>query len=208
MNEWENEWDSMILIWKWLILSFSFADGRQMNNLTQTTIRTNQEVSNITSGMSNVSISPPHLQNQRPRPTQDAPNLPLRYHTNATFAPLQFHEVHGRNVHISPERTIAVRAVDEYCNGYVFTSRPLRCGEKMIIQILSVDRAYVGGMAVGLTSCDPVHSNPDTLPDDSDLLLDRSEYWVVNKDVCRSPDVGDELSFFLTEDGGYPLGTP
>ena len=39
------------------------------------------------------------------------------------------------------------------------------------------------------------------LPDDSDLLLDRPEYWVVNKDVCAKAQVADELTFYLTEDG-------
>ena len=39
------------------------------------------------------------------------------------------------------------------------------------------------------------------LPDDADLLLDRPEYWVVHKDVCAKPDVGDELSFSLTASG-------
>nr|KAG5700647.1 hypothetical protein BaRGS_015477 [Batillaria attramentaria] len=33
------------------------------------------------------------------------------------------------------------------------------------------------------------------------LLLDRPEYWVVNKDVCRNPEVGDELSFAVTNEG-------
>jgi len=39
------------------------------------------------------------------------------------------------------------------------------------------------------------------LPDDSDLLLDRPEYWVVNKDVYAKAQVADELTFHLTEDG-------
>ena len=70
-----------------------------------------------------------------------------------------------------------------------------------MIQILSVEKAYVGGLAFGMTACDPLCVNPDDLPDDSDLLLDRPEYWVVNKDVCSAPEVGDELSFHLTEAG-------
>ena len=126
---------------------------------------------------------------------------PIRYHSNLTFTPVPFHHIKGRNICLSTDKTIAVRSVDEYCNGYVFASRPLRPGDKLVIQILAVDRAYVGGMAFGMTSCNPLLVVAEDLPDDSDLLLDRPEYWVVNKDVCSAPEVGDELSFHLTEDG-------
>ncbi len=33
------------------------------------------------------------------------------------------------------------------------------------------------------------------------MLLDRSEYWVVSKDVANCPAVGDELSFQINADG-------
>ena len=75
-----------------------------------------------------------------------------------------------------------------------------------MIQILGVDRSYVGGLAFGFTAYDPAHVDSDELPDDSDLLLDRKEYWVVNKDVCRGPEIGDELCFHLTLNGRYREG--
>ncbi len=127
--------------------------------------------------------------------------LPIRYHTHCSFAPLLFNSIMGRNVCLSSDKQVAMRLAEEYCNGYVFTDRPLRCGQKLVIQILSVDKAYVGGLAFGLTAADPVSLNISELPDDSDLLLDRLEYWVVNKDVCANAEIGDELSFHLTEDG-------
>jgi len=70
-----------------------------------------------------------------------------------------------------------------------------------VIQVLSVDPAYIGGLAFGVTCCDPETLRSEMLPDDSDLLLDRPEYWVVNKDVCAKAQVADELTFFLAEDG-------
>ena len=127
--------------------------------------------------------------------------LPVRFHADVNFVPMTFHDKCGRNIRLSGDNTIACRLSDEYCNAYVFTSRPLRCGEKVVIQILGVDRSYIGGLAFGLTACNPGILSPVDLPDDSDLLLDRQEYWVVNKDVCRSPDIGDELSFYLTSEG-------
>jgi len=70
-----------------------------------------------------------------------------------------------------------------------------------VVQVLSVDPAYTGGLAFGVTCCDPDTLRSDVLPDDSDLLLDRPEYWVVNKDVCARAQVADELTFFLADDG-------
>ena len=132
-----------------------------------------------------------------------AQQLAVRYHTNVSFSPLPFHHMVGRNVILSAEKTVAVRKPEEYCNGYVFTNRPLQCGEKLVIQVLSVDNTFHGGIAFGMTACDPSSLiSSSELPDDSDSLLDRPEYWVVNKDVCTNPDVADELSFHLTEEGG------
>lgn len=64
---------------------------------------------------------------------------------------------------------------------------------------------YLGALALGLTSCDPATLNPLDLPDDSDLLLDRPEYWVVSKDVANCPQRGDELAFCITHQGRLPL---
>jgi len=59
----------------------------------------------------------------------------------------------------------------------------------------------MGSLAFGLTSCDPALLDTSGLPEDSDMLLDRPEYWVVSKDVANTTDVGDELSFLIYEDG-------
>ncbi|GFO14701.1 protein neuralized, partial [Plakobranchus ocellatus] len=123
----------------------------------------------------------------------------VQYHAGVNFNPLPLHTLQGRNIRVSVDRRVAARLSEEYCNAYVFTSRPLCCGETVVVQVLSIDRSYIGGLGFGLTACDPSTVDPSSLPDDSDLLLDRLEYWVVNKDVCRNPEVGDELSFFLSD---------
>jgi len=83
----------------------------------------------------------------------------------------------------------------------------MRCGETLVIQILSImpvgDGLDIGGLAFGMTACNPASLKSEHLPDDSDMLLDRPEYWIVNKDVCAKPKVGDELSFLLTHQGGW-----
>lgn len=125
----------------------------------------------------------------------------LQYHAGINFNPLPFHTLVGRNIRVSADRRVALRLPDEYCNAYVFTGRPISCGETVVLQVLSIDRSFIGGLGFGLTACDPSTVDPSSLPDDSDHLLDRLEYWVVNKDVCRNPEVGDEISFYLSDTG-------
>lgn len=117
------------------------------------------------------------------------------------LVPIPFHRTKGRNVMFSSDRLIATRADTEFCQGYVFTARPIRIGEKIIVQILRTEHMYVGALALGLTSCDPATLQPADLPDDSDMLLDRPEYWVVSKDVAASPVRGDEIIFCVTQNG-------
>ncbi|RUS84286.1 hypothetical protein EGW08_007930 [Elysia chlorotica] len=141
-----------------------------------------------------------HTPGTPPGLNMPGPSL-LQYHAGVSFNPLPFHTLVGRNIRVSSDRRVALRMPEEYCNAYVFTSRPISCGETVVLQVLSIDRSYIGGLGFGLTACDPSTVAAGSLPDDSDLLLDRPEYWVVNKDVCRNPEVGDEISFFLSDSG-------
>jgi len=88
-----------------------------------------------------------------------------------------------------------------YFQGYVFSSSTIKPGDRILIQILATEEAYIGSIAFGLTNCDPSSIDTEDLPEDSDLLLDRPEYWVVSKDVANCPGVGDELSFQINLDG-------
>ncbi|KAL1461977.1 hypothetical protein WDU94_013835, partial [Cyamophila willieti] len=117
------------------------------------------------------------------------------------LVPLPFHRTIGRNVRLSNDRTIASRRDTEFSQGYVFTGRPVQLGEKIVIQVLETEPRYYGALALGLTSCNPASLKPTDLPDDSNFLLDRPEYWVVSKDVANSPRVGDDLTFCITTRG-------
>ncbi|XP_059611795.1 protein neuralized isoform X2 [Phlebotomus argentipes] len=120
---------------------------------------------------------------------------------NTALVPVPFHRTKGRNIRLSADRLIASRMDTEFCQGYVFTARPLRIGEILIVQVLRTESMYVGALALGLTSCDPATLMPTDLPDDSDLLLDRPEYWVVSKDIASTPNRGDEITFCVTVKG-------
>lgn len=119
------------------------------------------------------------------------------------YQAMQFHPLTGRNVVLTSDRTVATRVENEFCQGYVFTQRPIKYGEQFIIQILKNDGLYGGSLAVGLTSCNPSNLLPTDLPDDSDILLDRPEYWVVSKDIGQIVTLqrGDEIKFSVTMAG-------
>lgn len=143
------------------------------------------------------------LLEERPTPTTViSPAASVRYNSPAPgLLPLPFHPVRGLNIKFSADRSIATRNSTEFCQGYVFTPRPVKIGERLIIQILKTDTVFVGSLALGLTSCDPATLQLSDLPDDSDLLLDRPEYWVVSKDVASTLVRGDELCFSISING-------
>jgi len=125
----------------------------------------------------------------------------LRHYSNVQFLPLSYHVTKGINISLNDSQTIAWRHDDEYSNGYVFTSEPVRLGQTIVVQILETENMYIGSLAFGLTSCDPSTIDMSSLPEDADMLLDRLEYWVVSKDVANTPDTGDELCFTVNNDG-------
>lgn len=128
--------------------------------------------------------------------------LPFRSRpsSNGVLLP-SFSRTRGRNIRFSNQQCVATRTDTEFCHGYAFTSQPLLLGERLVVQILATEPMYVGALALGLTSCDPARLTAEDLPDDSDLLLDRPEYWVVSKDVASSPQPGDEIAFTVTHFG-------
>lgn len=125
----------------------------------------------------------------------------LRYNGGIPFRSMTFHRNVGKNVQLDTSNKLAGRLAEEFAQGYVFSCNPVVPGQRMVVQVLSTEESYIGSLAFGLTSCDPDSLEVNQLPEDSDLLLDRPEYWVVSKDVANSPSVGDELSFTLNHDG-------
>ncbi|KAF5270374.1 hypothetical protein FQR65_LT05562 [Abscondita terminalis] len=127
---------------------------------------------------------------------------PLKYQPSTlNFIPLPLHRTRGRNVRFNSNRSVACRIDSKFCQGYVFTPRPLQLGERIVIQILSTAPMFQGYLGLGLTSCDPANLQSCDLPDDSNFLLDRPEYWVISKDFARHLNCGDEISFCIAPNG-------
>ncbi|XP_021961223.1 protein neuralized isoform X2 [Folsomia candida] len=122
---------------------------------------------------------------------------------NVDIEELNFHRVRGKNVMHTADSlpSIALRRPSEYCNAYVFTARPIMPDETILIQILHKELEFSSSMAFGLTACNPQSVYSDSLPEDSHLLLDRPEYWVVKKDIANNPVAKDILAFTLSATG-------
>lgn len=158
-----------------------------------------QDIYDINDRIQNVQIS----NDANRRQTVHSSNNMLNQSVINGYQPVQLHPLVGRNIVLSQDRTVATRAENEFCQGYVFTQRPIKYGEQFIVQILKNDSLYGGSLGIGLTSCSPNTLSPTELPDDSDVLLDRPEYWVVSKDIGQVVQLsrGDEIKFSVTMSG-------
>ena len=107
----------------------------------------------------------------------------------------------GQNVQLNQSATVATRLETEFSNGYVFLDSPMQPGESLVVRIMETEATYIGSIAFGLTTVDPRYLKSSELPEDSDLLSQRPEYWVHTKDVLSDPQDGDELTFSLSLDG-------
>ncbi|KAJ1353315.1 hypothetical protein KIN20_009920 [Parelaphostrongylus tenuis] len=123
--------------------------------------------------------------------------------TSSGFECLRFHQMTGRHVSLNAMRNIATRCDSEYSQGYVFSERPIRNNEKVVIEVVSVQQLYIGGLAFGVTCCDPSTLRPADLPDNSSDLVEMPQYWVSIKDIALQPPVNTVLSFWITDAGTF-----
>lgn len=63
---------------------------------------------------------------------------------------------------------------------------------------------YMSGLAFGVTSENPGRINVVDLPEDADELIDRTNSFIVYKNVANTPCEGDTLIFSMTESGKSP----
>ncbi|CAN7986198.1 unnamed protein product, partial [Ixodes hexagonus] len=119
-----------------------------------------------------------------------------------TWVPLAYHVVRGPNVKFPAlDRQVAEREDLLRGRAFVFSSRTVRPNERLQVKVVGVDNSFSESLTFGLTTCNP-SSLKDTvrsLPEDTDALYDRPEYWVFKKDIKCGLD--DELVFIASDDG-------
>ncbi|CAL1291157.1 unnamed protein product [Larinioides sclopetarius] len=113
---------------------------------------------------------------------------------------LSFHCVHGKNVSLKANRTVASRKYGFNSLAYVFTECSLKLEEKIYIKISRTNPKVNGNLLYGITSCNPSTLNPHDLPENADDLLDRPEYWIVRNDT-NSYEAGDVIVYSISTEG-------
>lgn len=115
---------------------------------------------------------------------------------------LGYHSFHTSNARLlDSDRTVAERLDLGRGGALVFSSRTLRCNERLRVKVVGLDESLLGTMSFGLTTCDPkdLEGQEANLPEDPDALLDRPEYWVLHRGIQCS--LRDEFTFVTGDDG-------
>ena len=85
--------------------------------------------------------SPTEFISPLPNPASSSPSasVPIRHINKSLLLPMSFLSgTVGRNICLSPDCTVAVRRVEDYCNAYLFTPRPLHIRETIVIQVIDL----------------------------------------------------------------------
>ena len=112
---------------------------------------------------------------------------------------LQFHSVHGYNIKLTTEG-IHARRTESFCEGLVFSNRPVRVNERVCIKFTETVTNWGGALRFGFTSHDPVkfrnclpkYACPD--------LSNKPGNWVkaLYEQYCNAESM---LSFYVNENG-------
>ncbi|XP_064461051.1 protein neuralized-like isoform X2 [Ornithodoros turicata] len=133
-----------------------------------------------------------------------SPTFSRTTHFFGDWIPMDFHRVMGPNAKFQEmSRCIAARTTLNAGRALVFSARRLETNEKCLVEITATNDAHSGSLTFGLTTCDPatLQQWASSFPEDPECLMDRPEYWVVKKNVVASPNMGDEISFVINDEG-------
>ena len=123
---------------------------------------------------------------------------------NYDLPPLSFHSKHGVNITLTEEAATAIRN-GSYCNGILFTHRPVMVGERICLKIKNLSTQWSGALKIGFSAHDPSrykgrlpkHACPD--------LVNKSGFW------CKS--LGDHklttntiFHYYVSAKGDVHLG--
>jgi hypothetical protein len=120
--------------------------------------------------------------------------------------------IYGKNVKFNRHFTIAYRTNMSSTNAYVFIDNTILVDHSLCIQIVDIDSTEIDinnntisetSLAFGCTNFLIDKINKIDLPNDSYDLLNRSEYWIVNKNILNNASVGDELCLSVDKSGKF-----
>ncbi len=116
-------------------------------------------------------------------------------------------KIYGKFTKFNNNFHVACRTNLTSTNAYVFIDSEILINNSLCIQIIDVDLStnYTNSnetsLGFGCTNCSIDKLRQNDLPNDSYDLLNRQEYWIVNKNILNSASVGDELCILVDNSG-------
>ena len=113
---------------------------------------------------------------------------------------VRFHRVHGSGVVLSEDSSVASRTGDYFSNGIVFSSQPLKPGQKVCLELTQTSE-WSGALRIGVTTEDPgkmvASSLPKYLCPD---LTEKKGFWA--KSLTESlAETGNRLTIYVNREG-------
>ena len=124
-------------------------------------------------------------------------------------------KLYGKHARFNNNFKIAYRSNLASTNAYVFIDKEILVDNSLCIQIVAVDTTSTDNnnnnnnhsnetsLAFGCTNCAIDKICQFDLPNDSYDLLNRQEYWIVNKNTLNNASVGDELCLSIDNSGKF-----
>lgn len=116
------------------------------------------------------------------------------------YYPLHFHDVHGENIKLSKNKTVACRA-EGFCNGIVFSDRPVTISEPVYVKFLETAPNLKGALRIGFTMNDPV-SFKSNLPKHACYDLESMHNTFVEP-IETLLAKKDSILYFYVDQNGY-----
>ncbi|XP_038651319.1 E3 ubiquitin-protein ligase NEURL3-like isoform X3 [Scyliorhinus canicula] len=122
---------------------------------------------------------------------------------NTLLSPLFFHPyTKGTQVNMDSSHHCAWRK-SGFCNGIIFTNRPVLIQEKVGLKITKTDASWKGGLRLGCTIFDPSLMDPNALPKFVCPDLEKTHgFWVsaLPQDCMKE---GTVISFWVNSQGHF-----
>ncbi|CAG0883978.1 unnamed protein product, partial [Cyprideis torosa] len=118
--------------------------------------------------------------------------------------PLHFHAVHGDNIRLSADKTIAKR-VESFCKGVTFSHRPVKVNERVYIRFTELSTSWSGVIRFGFTSNDPVNFRGALPKYACPDLTSKDGFWAkaLSEQLVQE---GAVLFFYFTNSGDINFG--
>lgn len=119
--------------------------------------------------------------------------------TSSKNAPILFHSVHGDNIKLEKNRTVASRP-EGFCKGIAFSNRPIKVREKVFIKFVDISSNWSGALRIGFTMNDPASMKSKLPLYACPNLTAIQGNWV--KAIAERMAKKDSVLFYYVEENG------